>query len=196
MDSIPVASNSNSALRSIFNSPLLKQHIAKEHDVPDFELENQSKSPKVKKAGVAGDGGEAFVEPILRENPNRFTLFPIAKPKLYQRYKNQVAVFWTVEEVDLSKDMKDWDKLNTNEKYFIKNILGFFAGSDGIVQENLASRFMKEIQLPEARAFYSAQLMIESIHGELYSLLIDTYIQDKEEKLNLFRAIQGWYGKY
>jgi ribonucleoside-diphosphate reductase beta chain len=189
MDSIPVASNSNSDLRSIFNSPLLKQHIAKEHDVPDFELEKQSQSPNVKKAGAAGDGDEAYVEPILRENPNRFTLFPIAKPKLYQRYKNQVAVFWTVEEVDLSKDMKDWDKLNTNEKYFIKNILGFFAGSDGIVQENLASRFMKEIQLPEARAFYSAQLMIESIHGELYSLLIDTYIQDKEEKLNLFRAI-------
>lgn len=131
-----------------------------------------------------------FVEPILRENPHRFTLFPISKPKLYAKYKQHLAVFWTVEEVDLAKDMKDWVKLNDNERYFIKNILGFFAGSDGIVQENLATRFMKEVQLPEARAYYSTQNMIESIHSEMYSLLIDTYIEDKEEKLNTFRAIQ------
>ena len=131
-----------------------------------------------------------FVEPILRENPHRFTLFPISKPKLYAKYKQHLAVFWTVEEVDLAKDMKDWVKLNDNERYFIKNILGFFAGSDGIVQENLATRFMKEVQLPEARAYYATQNMIESIHSEMYSLLIDTYIEDKEEKLNTFRAIQ------
>ena len=131
-----------------------------------------------------------FVEPILRENPHRFTLFPISKPKLYAKYKQHLAVFWTVEEVDLAKDMKDWIKLNDNERYFIKNILGFFAGSDGIVQENLATRFMKEVQLPEARAYYATQNMIESIHSEMYSLLIDTYIEDKEEKLNTFRAIQ------
>jgi ribonucleoside-diphosphate reductase beta chain len=130
------------------------------------------------------------VEPILRENPSRFTLFPIMKPKLFQKYKNHVAVFWTVEELDLSKDMKDWVKLNRNEQTFIKNVLGFFAGSDGIIQENLAARFMNEIQLPEARNFYSVQLMMEAIHAEMYSLLIDTYIDDKEEKEHLFKATQ------
>jgi ribonucleoside-diphosphate reductase beta chain len=130
------------------------------------------------------------VEPILRENPSRFTLFPIMKPKLFQKYKNHVAVFWTVEELDLSKDMKDWVKLNKGEQTFIKNVLGFFAGSDGIVQENLAARFMNEIQLPEARNFYSVQMMMEAIHNETYSLLIDTYIDDKEEKEHLFKATQ------
>jgi len=129
-------------------------------------------------------------EPILRENPNRFTLFPIMKPKLYKHYKNHLSTFWVVEEVDLAKDMKDWVKLTANEQFFIKNVLGFFAGSDGIVQENLASRFMKEIQLPEARNYYSVQLMIEAIHSEMYSLLIDTYIEDKEEKMGLFHATQ------
>jgi len=105
-----------------------------------------------------------FVEPILRENPNRFTLFPIMKPKLYQQYKNHVSVFWTPEELDLAKDMKDWVKLHSNEQHFIKNILAFFAGSDGIIQENIAARFMNEVQLSEARQFYSVQLMMEAIH--------------------------------
>jgi len=132
---------------------------------------------------------EPFVEPILRENPNRFTLFPIVKPKLYQKYKNHVSVFWTPEEIDLAKDMKDWVRLNDNERHFIKNILAFFAGSDGIVQENIGARFMNEIQLTEARQFYSVQLMMEAIHSETYSLLIDTYIEDKSEKDHLFRAI-------
>lgn len=131
-----------------------------------------------------------FVEPILKENPNRFTLFPIMKPKLYQKYKNHLSTFWVVEEVDLAKDMKDWVKLSANEQFFIKNILGFFAGSDGIVQENLAGRFMKEVQLPEARNYYSVQMMIEAIHSEMYSLLIDTYVEDKEEKAKLFQATQ------
>jgi ribonucleoside-diphosphate reductase beta chain len=132
---------------------------------------------------------EPFVEPILRENPNRFTLFPIVKPKLYQKYKHHVSVFWTPEEIDLAKDMKDWVRLNDNERHFIKNILAFFAGSDGIVQENIGARFMNEIQLTEARQFYSVQLMMEAIHSETYSLLIDTYIEDKTEKDHLFRAI-------
>lgn len=132
----------------------------------------------------------SYEEPILRENPNRFTLFPIMKPKLYKHYKNHLSTFWVVEEVDLAKDMKDWVKLTPNEQYFIKNVLGFFAGSDGIVQENLASRFMKEVQLPEARNYYSVQLMIEAVHSEMYSLLIDTYIEDKQEKMNLFQATQ------
>jgi len=130
------------------------------------------------------------MEPILKENPNRFTLFPIMKPKLFQKYKNHVAVFWTPEEIDLGKDLKDWVKLNANEQHFIKNVLAFFAGSDGIIQENIAARFMNEVQLSEARQFYSVQLMMEAIHSETYSLLIDTYIEDKSEKMHLFQAIQ------
>ncbi len=139
-------------------------------------------------AAVAVDDG--FIEPILRENPHRFTLFPVMKPKLFAKYKNHMSVFWVPEEVDLSKDMKDWVKLSENERHFIRNILGFFAGSDGIVQENLATRFMKEVQLPEARAFYAIQNAIEQIHSETYSLLIDTYIDDARLKLDTFRAIQ------
>jgi ribonucleoside-diphosphate reductase beta chain len=158
--------------RSAFNSPTLRAKAAK-NELPEL-LDIQ----------------DLFVEPILQENPTRFTLFPIMKPKLYQKYKNHVAVFWTPEEIDLAKDMKDWIKLNANEQMFIKNVLGFFAGSDGIIQENLAARFMNEIQLAEARQFYSVQLMMEAIHSETYSLLIDTYVDDKEEKAKLFKAIQ------
>jgi ribonucleoside-diphosphate reductase beta chain len=131
-----------------------------------------------------------FVEPILKENPNRFTLFPIMKPKLFEKYENHLAVFWVSSEIDLAKDLKDWIKLTPNEQYFIKNVLAFFAGSDGIIQENIAARFMNEIQLSEARQFYSVQLMMEAIHSQTYSLLIETYIEDKSEKLHLFQAIQ------
>jgi ribonucleotide reductase beta subunit family protein with ferritin-like domain len=130
------------------------------------------------------------MEPLLTPNPTRFTLFPIQNHKLYQKYKNHVAVFWTSEEVDLSKDTRDWQKLTANEQHFIKYILAFFAGSDGIVMENLATRFMREVQSAEARQFYSCQAFIESIHSELYSLLIDTYIEDREEKEKLFHAIE------
>jgi ribonucleoside-diphosphate reductase beta chain len=160
--------------RSAFNSPVLK---AKSDKFEEGEKDN----------AVIED---LHVEPILKENPTRFTLFPIMKPKLYQKYKNHVSVFWVPEEIDLAKDMKDWVKLNPNEQMFIKNVLGFFAGSDGIIQENLAARFMNEVQLAEARQFYSVQLMMEALHSETYSLLIDTYIEDKEEKANLFKAIE------
>jgi ribonucleotide reductase beta subunit family protein with ferritin-like domain len=129
-------------------------------------------------------------EPILKENPGRFTLFPISKPNLYKKYKDHIAVFWHVDEVDLSKDMKDWNRLTADEQHFIKYVLGFFAGSDGIVMENLGSRFMREVQLSEARAFYSIQMAIEAIHSEMYSLLIDTYLTDPNEKDEMFRAIQ------
>ena len=159
--------------RSAFNSPLLRALNNQMEDMEPLE-DAMSKSDSV--------------EPILRENPNRFTLFPIMKPKLFQKYKNHVSVFWTPEEIDLAKDMKDWVKLSDNERHFIKNVLGFFAGSDGIIQENIAARFMNEVQLPEARQFYSVQLMMEAIHSETYSLLIDTYIEDKAEKMNLFQA--------
>jgi len=128
-------------------------------------------------------------EPILMENPNRYTLFPIKYPHLFTKYKHSLAVFWSTEEIDLSKDLTDWEKLNADERHFIKNVLGFFAGSDGIVMENLSMRFSNEVQIPEARAFYAAQNMMESIHSETYSLLIDTYIQDADEKSEMLRAI-------
>ena len=133
---------------------------------------------------------EPFVEPILKPNPTRFTFFPIKYPKLYEKYMNHQAVMWLAHEIDLSKDVKDWNKLNRDEQYFIRNILGFFAGSDGIVQENLSTRFSNEVQIAEARAFYSFQNMIEQVHSETYSLLIDTYIDDPKVKDETFRAIQ------
>jgi ribonucleoside-diphosphate reductase beta chain len=166
--------------RSVLQSPVFTAKSVSSATIPTI--------PALEPVTVAVE--DTFVEPILKENPTRFTLFPIMKPKLYQKYQNHLAVFWTVEEVDLAKDLKDWAKLTANEQNFIKNILAFFAGSDGIVQENLASRFMTEIQLAEARQFYSVQLMMEAIHSQMYSLLIDTYIEDKQEKLHLFQAIQ------
>lgn len=121
----------------------------------------------------------------------RYTLFPISPSEedLYTLYKKAVASFWTVEEIDFSKDKDDWEKLNENEKYFIKHVLAFFAGSDGIVQENLASRFQKDVQSPVARLFYGLQNAMEGIHSETYSLLIDQYVKDKDEQLTYFRAI-------
>ena len=127
-------------------------------------------------------------EPLLQENPDRFVIFPIKHADLWAKYKQHMAVFWTPEEIDLSKDMKDWEKLTDNERHFIKNILGFFAGSDGIVMENLASRFTREVQWPEAKFFYGCQNLLEAVHSETYSLLIDTYISDKKEKDELLRA--------
>lgn len=121
----------------------------------------------------------------------RYTLFPIASSEadLYTFYKKAVASFWTVEEIDFSKDKDDWEKLNENEQRFVKHVLAFFAGSDGIVQENLASRFQREIQSPVARLFYGIQNAMEGIHSETYSLLIDQYVKDKEEQMKYFRAI-------
>jgi ribonucleoside-diphosphate reductase beta chain len=128
-------------------------------------------------------------EPLLLENPDRFVIFPIKHADLWAKYKQHMAVFWTPEEIDLSKDMKDWEKLTDNERHFIKNILGFFAGSDGIVMENLATRFTREVQWPEAKFFYACQNLLEAVHSETYSLLIDTYITEKKEKDDLLRAI-------
>ncbi len=130
-------------------------------------------------------------EILLKDNPNRYVLFPIKFPKIWEMYKRQQKCYWTAEEMKLVDDMNDWNlKLNDNERYFIKNILAFFAGSDGIVLENLGSRFLCEVQIPEARTFYGFQLMMESIHSETYSLLIDTYIREKDEKNRLFNAIE------
>ena len=128
-------------------------------------------------------------EPLLTESDNRYVLLPIKYDNLFKLYKKALASFWTVEEVDLSKDMNDWNKLSGDEQHFIKNVLAFFAGSDGIVLENLAVRFMSEIKSPEAMCFYGFQIAMENIHSEMYSLLIDTYIRNPEEKNHLFNAI-------
>ncbi|ABI99183.1 ribonucleotide reductase small subunit [Deerpox virus W-848-83] len=129
------------------------------------------------------------MEPLLVESNNRFVIFPIIYNDIWIMYKKAIASFWTTEEVDLSKDLLDWKKLTDNERYFIKNILAFFAASDGIVNENLAQRFYSEVQCSEARCFYGFQIAIENIHSEMYSLLIDTYITDVDEKNHLLKAI-------
>ena len=136
----------------------------------------------------AGAGRDAE-EPLLRENPDRFTMFPLTYQSIWEFYKKAEASFWTAEEVDLSADTKHWEGLTDDERHFIKHVLAFFAGSDGIVLENLGVRFMSEVQVPEARAFYGFQIAIENIHSEMYSLLIDCYVKDTAEKTRLFRAI-------
>jgi len=130
------------------------------------------------------------IEPMLQENKDRFVLFPLQHPDLWKMYKNHSAVIWFAEEVDLSKDMAHWEKLTEDERHFIKHILGFFAGSDGIVMENLATRFTREVQWPEAKFFYAVQNQMEAVHSETYSLLIDTYIHDPKEKYNILHAIE------
>ena len=130
------------------------------------------------------------MEQILKENPNRFVIFPIEYHDIWDFYKKHQSAFWTAEEVDLSTDIRDWEKLSENEKYFVKNVLSFFAASDGIVNENLAENFYREVQYPEAKFFYGFQLAMENIHSLMYSLLIDTYINDPKEKLECFRAIE------
>ena len=130
-------------------------------------------------------------EPLLTDNPNRFVIFPIQHDDIWSFYKKTEASFWTAEEIDLHQDLSDWEnKLNDNEKHFIKNVLAFFAASDGIVNENLAENMVNEVQYTEAKFFYGFQIMMENIHSETYSLLIDTYIKDNEEKDYLFNAIE------
>ena len=132
------------------------------------------------------------VEPILQEDVNRFVMFPVSDQTIWKMYKKQVDCFWRPEEIDTSKDMVYWAKLSTDEQYFIKMILAFFAASDGIVLENLGVRFMTEVQLPEARAFYGFQIAMENIHSETYSILIDSYIKNTDEKHTLFNAITNF----
>ncbi|KAL4450565.1 hypothetical protein ABPG77_000921 [Micractinium sp. CCAP 211/92] len=143
---------------------------------------------------MGGDRGDQnaidATEPLLADNDDRFVLFPIRYRDIWEFYKKAEASFWTAEEVDLGSDLKDWERLNADEKHFVSHILAFFAASDGIVLENLGARFMKEIQVPEARAFYGFQIAIENIHSEMYSLLLETYIKDSKEKDHLFHAIQ------
>jgi len=129
-------------------------------------------------------------EPILQDNPNRFVLFPIEHDDIWDFYKKSQAAIWTAEEIDLSQDLTDWENLKDDEKHFIKHVLAFFAASDGIVNENLAENFVNDVQYTEAKFFYGFQIMMENIHSETYSLLIDTYIKDNKEKDYLFNAIE------
>ena len=135
----------------------------------------------------------AAIEPILQENKDRFVLFPIVHDDIWKFYKQEEASIWTAEEIDLSQDIIDWEtKLTDNERHFIKHVLAFFAASDGIVNENLAENFLSEVQYTEAKFFYGFQIMMENIHSETYSLLIDTYIKDKAEAAKLFHAIDNF----
>ena len=129
------------------------------------------------------------IEPLLQEDDNRYVMFPIKDNDIWEMYKKQEDLFWRAQEVDLSKDLKDWESLNDNERYFISMILAFFASSDGIVLENLGARFMSEVQLSEARAFYGLQMAMENIHSIMYSTLIETYIKDSHQKHRLFNSL-------
>ncbi|MEE2973938.1 MAG: ribonucleotide-diphosphate reductase subunit beta [Candidatus Thermoplasmatota archaeon] len=140
--------------------------------------------------GLNIDLTKEHIEPMLQENLDRFVLFPIEHDDIWAMYKQEQASFWTAEEIDLAEDLKDWKNLNKDEKHFIKHILAFFAASDGIVNENLVMNFSNEVCWPEARAFYGFQIMMENIHAETYSLLIDTYIDDEKEKDHLFKALE------
>ena len=140
--------------------------------------------------GFEVDLSQEHLEPMLQENLDRFVLFPIQHSDIWEMYKQQMACFWTAEEIDLAEDLKDWQELNNDEQHFLKHILAFFAASDGIVNENLGVNFSNEVCWPEARCFYGFQTMMENIHAETYSLLIDTYIKDEKEKDHLFKALE------
>lgn len=155
-----------------------------------MQTKSETAKSKVEKPSKKTVKADKEVEPLLQENPNRFVIFPIQYYDIWQMYKKAEASFWTVEEVDLSKDMQHWDSLKPNEQKFIKHVLAFFAASDGIVNENLVERFAQEVQIPEARFFYGFQIAIENIHSEMYSLLINTYVREREERHRLFNAIE------
>ncbi|XP_017294705.1 ribonucleoside-diphosphate reductase subunit M2 [Kryptolebias marmoratus] len=148
------------------------------------EVFNDAESKAVKKSSTEEE------EPLLKENPRRFVVFPIQYHDIWQMYKKAEASFWTAEEVDLSKDLQHWESLKDEERYFISHVLAFFAASDGIVNENLVERFTQEVQVPEARCFYGFQIAMENVHSEMYSLLIDTYIKEPSEREFLFNAIE------
>lgn len=160
-------------------------------DSPVKKLDlTDAKKEEAKKSAVATIKAAEADEPLLQENPHRFVLFPLKYHEIWQMYKKHEASFWTAEEIDLSKDLHDWhNRLNDDERFFISHILAFFAASDGIVNENLVERFSAEVQVPEARCFYGFQIMMENIHSETYSLLIDTYIKEPKERTHLFNAI-------
>jgi ribonucleoside-diphosphate reductase subunit M2 len=164
----------------------------KKNSNKDSPFKHGKKSSPLKKINPVTSTLKDFEkeEPLLKENPRRFVILPIQYDSIWKMYKKAEASFWTAEEVDLSKDMKDWEKLKEGEKHFVSHVLAFFAASDGIVNENLVERFMQEVQVPEARCFYGFQIAIENIHSEMYSLLIDTYIKDPVQREHLFNAVE------
>ncbi|XP_043196411.1 ribonucleoside-diphosphate reductase subunit M2-like isoform X2 [Amphibalanus amphitrite] len=162
---------------------------AKENQALKVVSSPTKKSPK-KAAPKPAQAASVEDEPLLRENPNRFVILPIKYNDIWKMYKKAEASFWTAEEVDLSKDLDDWQGLKDEERYFISHVLAFFAASDGIVNENLVERFSTEVQVPEARFFYGFQIAMENVHSEMYSLLIDTYVKDPQERHHLFNAIE------
>jgi ribonucleoside-diphosphate reductase subunit M2 len=171
---------------------LADQIDAAEPEIKDVVKPNETKQAEKEdsKAVTPANKPDVSDEPILQENPQRFVLFPIKYHEIWQMYKKAEASFWTAEEIDLSKDLHDWNnRINDDEKYFISHILAFFAASDGIVNENLVERFSGEVQIPEARCFYGFQIMMENIHSETYSLLIDSYIKEHAQREYLFNAI-------
>jgi ribonucleotide reductase beta subunit family protein with ferritin-like domain len=169
----------------IKGSPGRKPRVAKLEPPALNLLESAAASGEPSSAAAAA---LELTEPLLTPNPRRHVLFPVEHADIFAMTKKAIAVFWTVEEVDLTKDMKDWAKLDANTQHFIKHVLGFFAASDGILMENLSLNFQNEVQSPEARFFYANQNFMEAIHSEMYSLLIDTYIDDKTEKQKLLEA--------
>lgn len=180
--------NSDSPAASTQDMPLSEKVATTENDA-GATVTDASNAKAVAVSNDANTADDDF-EPLQVENPYRFVLFPIQYHDIWRKYKEQESCIWTLEEIDLGSDMADWVKLNDDERHFIKHVLAFFAGSDGIVIENLAQRFMTDVKIPEARAFYGFQLMMENIHSETYSVLLDTYITDNEEKLHLLHAIQ------
>lgn len=185
------AALADAAAKAAGSSPLqLAAAPSVTQELPALVLDASGAAAPPKAAAAVQHVSITVPEPLLTDNDDRFVIFPLKHHDLWAMYKKHMAVFWTPEEIDLSKDMRDWEKLNDNERHFIKHILGFFAGSDGIVMENLATRFSREVQWPEARFFYACQNLLEAVHSETYSLLIDTYITDPKEKHEILRAIE------
>ena len=172
------------SLYTLSNEKKLRRNWRSE--VTDMVIEHSLKGPDDNEVDLSME----HIEPMLQENMNRFVLFPIEHNEIWEMYKLHAAAFWTAEEIDLAEDAKDWKKLNDNERHFLKHVLAFFAASDGIVNENLVTNFADEVQWAEARCFYGFQIMMENIHAETYSLLIDTYITDPAEKDHLFNALE------
>lgn len=170
---------------TIFEPLVMKRSNSAIEKLVELEVKKELLTESTAGTSVSTD----TTEPILCAETNRYVLFPIKYVDVWEAYKKAEASFWTAEEIDLNKDLKDWENLKDDERHFISHILGFFAGSDGIVMENLGMRFMNEVQISEARCFYGFQMMMENIHSETYSLLIDTYIKDTDEKNKLLNAI-------
>ena len=171
---------------------LSAENLQSKFDNGDNNKNNNSRSTEVviSEHKQAELDGRHLEEPLLKENPGRFVLFPIQEPEVWAMYKKAEASFWTAEEIDLASDLKDWESLTDNERHFVSHVLAFFAASDGIVNENLTGNFATEVQSPEARCFYGFQIAVENIHSETYSLLIDTYVKDQKEKSHLLNAIE------